>query len=260
VIVEDTTLTPFQIDHIRRMKAGLPAAPTTEEDTMDEELGALNTVADADAVDAEDAADAEVGALSVYKDPNVQTAVTARNKLNAEYKKYYDDLTAKIMAQRTGPTFSERMFQLSAALAQPTTRRGFGGVLENITPVLAAQQKAQREGITKRQDALSALQAAQLAQRVGLANQDVSTATAMAKLEAMANKPVRGVPVGDTLRNPYTNAQIGPEFNRVPKPEYYKALEAAPTPENLQAAVAYYPTFEVDLKAAYERGLRNKGR
>ena len=142
-----------------------------------------------DAVDTADAVDTEAVDLSVYKDhPNVQASVNRRNKLNAEYKKYYDDLTAKIMAQRTGPTFSERMFQLSAALAQPTTRRGFGGVLENITPVLAAQQKAQREGITKRQDALSALQAAQLGQRVGLANQDVSTATAMAKIDAMARK------------------------------------------------------------------------
>lgn len=141
-----------------------------------------------DAVDTADAVDTEAVDLSVYKDPNVQASVNRRNKLNAEYKKYYDDLTAKIMAQRTGPTFSERMFQLSAALAQPTTRRGFGGVLENITPVLAAQQKAQREGITKRQDALSALQAAQLGQRVGLANQDVSTATAMAKINAAEKK------------------------------------------------------------------------
>ncbi len=140
---------------------------------VDEELeGGL-----AAGADAEDAVD-----LSVYKDPNVQATVNRRNKLNDEYKKYYDDLTAKIMAQRTGPTFSERMFQLSAALAQPTTRRGFGGVLENITPVLAAQQKAQREGITKRQEALSALKAAQLGQRVGLANQDVTTALAMAKI------------------------------------------------------------------------------
>jgi hypothetical protein len=163
-----------------------------------------------DAVDTADAVDTEAVDLSVYKDPNVQASVNRRNKLNAEYKKYYDDLTAKIMAQRTGPTFSERMFQLSAALAQPTTRRGFGGVLENITPVLAAQQKAQREGITKRQDALSALQAAQLGQRVGLANQDVTTALAMAKLNAEANKPVRGIAVGETLRNPVTGAIIEP--------------------------------------------------
>ena len=210
-----------------------------------------------DAVDTEDAVE-ETGGLSVYKDPNVQSAVAERNKLNNEYKKYYDDLTAKIMAQRTGPSFSERMFQLSAALAQPTTRRGFGGVLENITPVLAAQQKAQREGMVKRQEALSALKAAQLGQRVGLANQDVTTALAMAKINK--ETPVRGVPVGDILRNPYTNEVMGPEFNRVPMPDYYKALEAAPTPENLQAAVAYYPTFAVQLKAAYDRGLKNKGR
>ena len=172
---------------------------------MDEEIEA-----GLDAVDTADAVDTEAVDLSVYKDPNVQASVNRRNKLNAEYKKYYDDLTAKIMAQRTGPTFSERMFQLSAALAQPTTRRGFGGVLENITPVLAAQQKAQREGITKRQDALSALQAAQLGQRVGLANQDVTTALAMAKLNAEANKPVRGIAVGETLRNPVTGAIIEP--------------------------------------------------
>jgi hypothetical protein len=101
------------------------------------------------------------------------------------------------MAQRTGPTFSERMFQLSAALAQPTTRRGFGGVLENIMPVLAAQQKAQREGITKRQDALSALQAAQLAQRVGLANQDVTTALLWRKLKQW--KRQSGVSLSATL-------------------------------------------------------------
>jgi hypothetical protein len=82
--------------------------------------------------------------------------------------------------------------------------------LENITPVLAAQQKAQREGITKRQEALSALKAAQLGQRVGLANQDVTTALAMAKLNAEANKPVRGIAVGDTLRNPVTGAIMEP--------------------------------------------------
>lgn len=135
-----------------------------------------------DAVDTA-AADTETGGLSVYNDPNVQTAVAERNKLNNEYKKYYDDLTAKIMAQRTGPSFSERMFQLSAALAQPTSRRGFGGVLANVAPVLQAQEKAEREGMDKRKDALSALQAAQLAQRAGLANQDVSTALAMAKIK-----------------------------------------------------------------------------
>ena len=131
-------------------------------------------------IDGEDTADA--GGLSVYNDPNVQKAVAERNKLNNEYKKYYDDLTAKIKAQRTGPSFSERMYQLSAAFAAPTATRGFSGVMGNVMPVLQKQQETQREGEIKRQDALSALQAAQLAQRAGLANQDVTTAVAMAKL------------------------------------------------------------------------------
>lgn len=256
MITENPPLEPWQIEHIRKMKAGLPAASDAEEDTMDEELGALNAVADVD--DAEAVDDAEGADLSVYKDPNVQASVTRRNKLAADYKKYYDDLTAKIMAQRTGPSFSERMYQLSAAFASPTSTRGFGGVMSNIMPVLQEQAKARREGVNKRQDALSALAAAQLGQRAGLANQDVTTALAMAKLN-QPKLPV-GIDVGGVLVDRSSNRPINPQYSRVPKPEYYKALEAAPTPENLQAAVAYYPTFEVDLKAAYERGLKNKGR
>jgi hypothetical protein len=222
---ENPPLEPWQIEHIRKMKAGLPAASDVEEDTMDEELGALNTVAD---VDAEDA-DEDAGGLAVYSDPNVQTAVAARNKLNNEYKKYYDDLTAKIMAQRTGPSFSERMYQLSAAFASPTSTRGFGGVMGNIMPVLQEQAKAQREGLNKRQDALSALQAAQLAQRVGLANQDVTTATAMAKINAAANKP----------RSTASPITVGPDM--VPRSRLYgTTIKEPPQPAiyELQAYLA----------------------
>ena len=145
-------------------------------------MAGLDTInEDGNVVDGEDDT-ADAGGLAVYSDPNVQTAVATRNKLNDEYRKYYDDLTAKIMAKRTGPSFSERMYQLSAAFAAPTATRGFSGVMGNVMPVLQKQQEAQREGEVKRQDALSALQAAQLAQRAGLANQDVTTAIAMANL------------------------------------------------------------------------------
>jgi hypothetical protein len=235
--VENSPLEPWMVEHIRKMKQGLgmlPAAPDAEEDTMDEELGALSAVADADIVDADVAAaeaDDATGGLSVYNNPNVQTAVTARNKLNNEYKKYYDDLTAKIMAQRTGPSFSERMFQLSAALAQPTSRRGFGGVLANVSPVLQAQEQAEREGMDKRRDALSALAAAQLNQRVGLANQDVTTALAMAKLEAMANKPptIKSVIVENGIAyDPVSGAKVVQ-----PDAKAWAALSAYPTQANL---------------------------
>lgn len=224
---------------------------------MDEEieggLAAAAAAADADA-------DADLVDLSVYSDAGVRDAIAASRKIAAEQQRRYDAQVEEIKARRAGPSFSERMFQLSAALATPTEQRGLGGILANVTPVLAAQAKAKRQGELSRQEALEQLETNRLAQRMGLAKQDVATSLAMAKLNATANKPVRGIAVGDKLRNPFTNAPIGTEYDRVPKPDYYKALEAAPTPENLQAAVAYYPSFAVDLKAAYERGLRNKGR
>lgn len=206
----------------------------------------------------EDNEDATLGGLSAYNDANVRKAMEAKSAITRERQKYYDALTAKITAQRAGPSFRERMFQLSAALATPTAQRGLGGVLANVAPVLQAQQQAKREDELSRKEALDKLRLAQLGQREAAAEQDVATELSLYKLGKQA--PVRGVAVGDTLRNPFTNAPVGPEYNRVPKPEYYKALERAPTAENLQAAVAYYPTFAVDLKAAYERGLRNKGR
>ena len=122
------------------------------------------------------------GDLSVYNAGSVRAAMAKRDKLNNEYKKYYDDLTAKLTAQRAGPSFSERMYQLSSAFFAPTTTRGFSGVMGNVMPVLQAQQQAQRAGEMSRQEALDKLRAAQLGQRATLANQDVSTALAMANL------------------------------------------------------------------------------
>lgn len=183
--MQNAPLEQWQIDHIRKMKEGLgmlPAAADAEEDTMDEELGGLNAV-----VDAEEAVDTP-GGLAVYNNPNVQTTMSTFNKLAAEQQARYDAQAKALAEKRYAPSFSERMFQLSAALAAPTTRRGFGGVLENISPVLAAQQKAQREGEISRREALEQLDKDRFAQRLGLAKQDVTTALAMAKLEAMANK------------------------------------------------------------------------
>jgi hypothetical protein len=188
------------------MKQGLgmlPAAADAEEETMDEELGALSAVADADAEEAVDAADAvdveeEAGALPYAA---VRTAMTARREAAKARQAYYDDLTAKLTAQRAGPSFSERMFQLSAALAQPTTRRGFGAVLANVAPVLQAQEQAKREGEIKRRDALSALQAAQLNQQEDLLGQELETEVELAKLTTpkparmVGTQIVNGIPV-----------------------------------------------------------------
>jgi hypothetical protein len=169
---------------------------------MDEEIeGGLAAV--------EPEAEDEGGDMSVYNAGSVRAAMAKRDKLNNEYKKYYDDLTAKLMAQRAGPSFSERMYQLSSAFFAPTSTRGFSGVMGNVMPVLQAQQQAQRQGEVSRQEALDKLRAAQLGQRATLANQDVSTALAMEKLNAAANKPV----------DPFKGAVYDPNTMRwVPRP------------------------------------------
>ncbi len=180
--MENAPLEQWQIDHILRMQQEL-GSPDTEEDEMDGDL-------DEDTMGAlpSDTADATAGGLAVYSDPNVQKAMTAYEKLAAEQTARYDALEKALAEKRFAPSFSERMFQLSAALAQPTTRRGFGGILENITPVLAAQQKAQRQGEITRREALEQLQSNRLAQQVDLAKQGLTTATAMARIDAAAKK------------------------------------------------------------------------
>ena len=120
--------------------------------------------------------------LSVYGEADVRKAIAARNKLALDQQARYDAQAKALAEKRYGPSFSERMFQLSAAFAAPTATRGFGGVMGNIMPVLQAQQQAQRQGELTRREALEELEAKRLTQQMGLANQDVSTALAMANL------------------------------------------------------------------------------
>jgi hypothetical protein len=109
--------------------------------------------------------------------------MTKFEELARQQQARYDAQAKAIAEKRYGPSFSERMFQLSAALASPTSTRGFGGVMGNVMPVLQAQQKAQREGELSRREALEKLDADRLAQEMGLAKQGVTTSLAMAKIK-----------------------------------------------------------------------------
>jgi hypothetical protein len=126
----------------------------------------------------------------------VRAAMTARRDAAKARQQYYDDLTAKLTAQRAGPSFRERMFQLSAALATPTEQRGLGGILANVTPVLQAQAQAKRVGELSRQEALDKLRVAQLSQEEELLGQELETETELAKLSSRrrptAFNPVTG--------------------------------------------------------------------
>lgn len=141
---------------------------------------------DGNEIDGEDTADA--GALSTYNSADVKKAIETRDKLASDYTKYYDDIATRLKERQAGPSFSERMYQLSAALFAPTSTRGFSGVMGNVMPVLQAQQKARREGELTRQEALEDLQGKALTQQVGLANQNLRTQVDLARLDAMARK------------------------------------------------------------------------
>jgi len=217
----------WQIDHLRKMREelGLPQeASDAEEVTMDEELddgtmGALPSDADA--------ADATAGGLSVYSDPNVQKAQTAYEKIAAEQTARYDALERAIAEKRYGPSFSERMFQLSSAFFAPTTTRGFSGVMGNVMPVLAAQEKAQRQGEISRQEALEQLQSNRLAAQVALAKQGLTTATAMARIKAAENKP----------RSSASPITVGPDM--VPRSRLYGTTIKEPPQSAIYELQAY---------------------
>lgn len=171
--VTNPPLAPWQIEHIRKMQEelGLPqSAPDTEEVTMDEGLNGQPPADDA------------IGGLSVYGDADVKAAMAEEKKLAGEREKYYDRIAKALEEKRYGPSFSERMFQLSAAFAAPTSTRGFSGVMGNVMPVLAAQQKARREGEISRREALEQLEANRLTNKLGLARQDTQTKIALANL------------------------------------------------------------------------------
>lgn len=64
--------------------------------------------------------------------------------------KYWEDARKRLQEQRSGPSASERLAQLSAAFFAPTPYRGFSATMGNIMPVLAEQEKAKREDAERR--------------------------------------------------------------------------------------------------------------
>lgn len=105
--------------------------------------------------------------LSAFDDmlsPQMESAYKAldeQNKLRAAAleKDYYapqramwDKIRTELEGRRTGPSASERLYALGAALSQPTPYRGIAGTLSNVAPVLAEQQKAARAAEEAKRD------------------------------------------------------------------------------------------------------------
>ena len=101
----------------------------------------------------------------------------------ALYEKYGKDLEAR----RAGPSPAERLYEIGAALAAPSKQPGFGGIIADVAPVMAAQRKAMREAeaaksamLTKYQIDVGEQQGAQLKEE-----QDVAAAADKERLAVL---------------------------------------------------------------------------
>ncbi len=136
-----------------------------------------------------DSATAPEGAAPEAGMSAARAAIARRQALQRDQQAYYDQMAKQLEQRRVGPSTSEQLFELSAALARPTTVRGFSGVLNNVMPVLQQQARATREGAEGRTEALNALQMAQRKAALGLADTEVDTELQLAELAAKADKP-----------------------------------------------------------------------
>ena len=133
--------------------------------------GALNTAVD----------DTE-GALGGLDIASIRAKQAAYKTAADKKKEFYDNMEQQLLARRMGPTLSEKLLQMSAALLQPTTTRGFGASLANLMPVLQQQSQQRREGEISRADALQKLRMAQLAGEQDLAGKELDTQVALARI------------------------------------------------------------------------------
>jgi hypothetical protein len=150
-------------------------------------LSALDSVAPADVAPEDAEVTVPESGLSAAR-----AAMARRQTLRDEQQAFFDRIAKQLAERRTGPSTSEQLFELSAALARPTTVRGLSGVLNNVMPVLQQQAKATRVGTEGRAEALTAMQLAQNRGAMDLADQEVETELKLAELrskDAKANLP-----------------------------------------------------------------------
>jgi len=156
--------------------------------------------------DAEDATGG-LGGTDASLDPagdaaGLRSTLGQYRALAAQRQALYDRVAKQLEERRAGPSASERLYQLGAAMMAPTTVRGFSGTMGNILPVLQQQAQSRREEGTRREDALNALQLQQLTAQEGLTDRELKTRIVMAKLQAADGKPTyQVVPPGGSLVN-----------------------------------------------------------
>jgi hypothetical protein len=172
------------------MRQGQPLPPETN---VDEDLPPQYEVDEngalASAVPTEDTSEDTPSLGALPATGSVRDKLNQYQSLAAKQAKFYDAMEKQLLARRAGPTLSEKLLQMSAALIQPTAVRGFAGSMANLMPVLQQQAQQRREGEISRADALQKLRMAQLAGQKELLGQELTTEIKLQQLEAAKNKP-----------------------------------------------------------------------
>lgn len=150
-------------------------------------------------------------------------------KFYAPRAKMYDQLAASIRARSAGPSLSERLAQISGALGQKTEYSGIGAMFSNLSPVLAAQQKAKREEQFANEDLATKYQVGRMGEEESSFKEQLSAQQKLQALLARYAAKGRGVPksvVFDTLGRPHN--PLTAALMTQPPPEAVGALRANP--------------------------------
>lgn len=68
-----------------------------------------------------------------------------RALIEAPQRAKLEEYTKALRDRQAGPSSAESLLALGSAFLQPTSYRGFGGMIANVAPVIAEQAKARRE-------------------------------------------------------------------------------------------------------------------
>lgn len=107
-------------------------------------------------------------------------------------RKLFEQGRARLEQQRMGPSTAEQMFALSAAFAAPQKYRGFGGMMANVTPVLADMAAVRGRADTDRATALQKLQEQYMSGDFAARRQGLDSELGMLKTMATLEKPQKG--------------------------------------------------------------------
>ena len=95
----------------------------------------------------------------------------AAQKTQQSLRDQYEASRAAIMARRYGPSRTEQLFNLAAAIGTPVIRPSFGSVMANVAPALSSMTAASRQAEQDRAAALMALQQSYLTSSTAAQNE-----------------------------------------------------------------------------------------